>query len=866
MTNTPDIPTDGAPVHYGALKLGDTLGPYTVGQQVEAGIISAAWRAQNLDSGDEVLIRELIPGSPAARERSFLERCEREVKKQKAIADKVRRVVLLKELVDDPRGAFLITDYVTGASVEQLLSSRPDPFDLVRGLRIVHAVAKVLEQLHDNGVIHSGLKPGNIVLRLGGGVQVCEAGLTALIADQEALSPSAAAYMAPEMFHGVAGDARSDIYSLGMIAYEMLVGRGAFEEAFSVVLGDRRDSAMRWMKWHTNARLQPPPMHELNPRVPVRLSDLVARMMAKDRSKRIASATQLLEAINRHFGTTAIEQAEASPDAFSPSGAQIKATGPGDTTELPPRDKRPMIAGIAAGVLLVLTLGIWLTVSTIKSNRLEQRRSLSRDALEDADRDYRTGNFAEALTVYESQYKDWPEEGDPLRLHGQAGALLARAQIDMEKGEYAKARGWLSDLDRMPEAGLADRESVKSLTDEVERREAFEKTIKAVQAYMNAGEFAQARTAIRETQREGLRESESQTLMDLQVRIDTQLETEQVNEALARADELAEGGDLNAAINHLTGLKGQLDNPRIEEQIKALTVRKNFAEAVSRGESAEGTGDYDAALRAFEEALAISEDEALSAKLLLVKARAAVEKGREMAESGDEAGALAQFTAAMGYDPENAEAKGWLARLNVTMEKRSQVEAGQKAEAAGDLVQAVGHYRSALAHGPDAELEEALARVESGVALARAEQLIASGKLEEAGEELDKAMQLTPDNPAVTEAVERHGRHVRYRELITRGDEFAEQGRFAQATQSYRQARDVMDTEEINRRLDDTEFNHLLAQARSYIANEQWVSARGILATAARVRITDELTALRLQVEEEINKEAKDQEGNDGPG
>jgi len=866
MTNTPDISTDDTPAHYGTLKLGDTLGPYAVGQQVEAGAASAAWRAQNLDLGDEVLIRELIPGSPAARERSFLERCEREVKKQKAIADSVRRVVLLKELVDDPRGAFLVSDYVTGASVEQLLGSRPDPFDLVRGLRIVHAVARVLEQLHENGVIHGGLKPGNLVLRLGGGVQVCEAGIAALVADQEALSPSSAAYMAPEMFHGVAGDARSDIYSLGMIAYEMLVGRGAFEEAFSVVLGDRRDTAMRWMKWHTNARLQPPPMHELNPRVPVRLSDLVARMMAKDRSKRIASAAQLLEAINRHFGTGAIEQAEVSPDAFSPSGAQIKATGPGDTAELPPRDKRPMIAGIAAGVVLVLTLGIWLTVSTIKSNRLEQRRSLSRDALEDADRSYLAGNFAEALTVYESQYKDWPQESDPLRLHGRAGALLARAQIDMGQGDYAKARGWLADLDRMPDAGIADRETIKSLADEVARREDFEKTIKTVQAHMDAGEFAQARTAIRETQREGLTESESRTLMDLQVRIDTQLETEQVNEALARADELADGGDLAGAINHLTGVKGRLESPRIEDKIKSLTVRKNFAEAVGRGETAEGTGDFDAAVRAFEEALAISEDAALSARLPLVKARAAVERGRAMTESGDESGALVQFTAAMGYDPENAEARGWLARLNVTMEKRSQVEAGKKAEAAGDLVQAVGHYRGALAYGPDAELEEALARVESGVALARAEQLIASGKLEEAGEELDKAKQLTPDNPAVTEAVERHGRHVRYRDLVARGDEFAEQGRFAQATQSYRQARDVMDTEEINRRLDDTEFNHLLAQARGYIASEQWISARGILATAARVRITDELTALRLQVEEQIKKEAHKAGGDDEQG
>lgn len=866
MTNTPDHSADNAATHGGALKPADTLGPYTVGQQIEAGVASAVWRAQNLDSGDEVLIRELIPGSPAARERSFLERCEREVQKQRALAGTVRRVVLLKELVDDPRGAFLVTGFVTGASVEQLLNSRPDPFDLVRGLRIIHAVANVLEQLHENGVIHGGLKPGNIILRLSGGVQVCDTGIAALIADQEALSPSAAAYMAPELFHGVAGDARSDIYSLGVIAYEMLVGRGAFEEAFSVVLGDRRDTAMRWMKWHTNARLQPPPMHELNPRVPVRLSDLVARMMAKDRSKRIASATQLLEAIRRHFGSKAIEQAEASPDAFSPSGAQIKATGPGDTTELPPPNKAPMIAGIAAAVTLVLALGIWLTVSTVKRHNLEQRRALARDALADADRNYRAGNFTEALTLYESQYRNWPEGDDPLGLHGRGGALLAQAQMDLANGDYTQARGRLADLDRMPEAGPADREAVKSLTDEAARRETFEQTIKTVQAHLDAGEFAQARTVIRDTQRVGLTEPESQTLMDLQVRIDAQLDTEQVNEALARAEELADGGDLAGAINHLNGVKGRLQSPRIEDRVKALTLRKNFTEAVERGESAERSGDLGAAVRAFEEALALSEDADLSARLPLVKARASVEKGRGLAESGDEAGALASFTAALGYDPDNAEARGWLARLNVTMEKRSQVEAGKRAEAAGDLLQAAGHYRSALAHGPDEELETALHRVESGAALARAEQLLASGRLDEAGAELLSAKQLTPDNPAVTEAIERHERHVRYRDLVARGDGFAEQGRFAQATQSYRQARDVMDTQEINRRLDDTEFNHLLAQARGYIANEQWVSARGILATAARVRITDELTALRLQVEEQIKKEAKGNEDDDGQG
>jgi serine/threonine protein kinase/tetratricopeptide (TPR) repeat protein len=862
-TDTPDQEPNG-PSPEPALQPGDTLGTYRIAQTLGESEASILWRAQDTATGADMVIRQLIPGSPAARERMFLERCDREVQKQQALAGQVRRVVLLKELVDDPRGAFLATDFVGGASVGQLLDSRPDPFDLVRGLRIVHATAKVLDQLHENGMIHGGLRPSNIILRLSGGVQVCDVGITALIAEQEALNPTAARYMAPELFHGVAGDARSDIYSLGMIAYEMLAGRGAFEHVFGAVLGDRRSSAMRWMKWHTNARVQPAALHEVNPRVPVRLSDLISRMMAKDRTKRIASAGQLLEAIQRHFGQDAIIKAEASPDAFTPSGAQIKATGPGDTTELPPPNKKPMIIAIAALVVVVLTSGIWLTVSTIKSQDFKQRRALTVDALADADRAYTAGRFDEALSLYEVQSRAWPEDGDALGLHGQAGALLAQAQLDLAAGDYTAARGRLSDLDRMAEAGPSDRQAVKSLTDEVTRREAFEKSIETVRAHLDAGEYAQARNVIRETQRTGLTDTESQTLVDLQVRIDARLESEQVDEALARADELADEGNLAGAINHLTGLKRRLSSPRIDDRIKALALLKDFNEAVERAESAERSGDLDGAVEAFEQALAINEEGDLSARVLSLKSRAAVEKGKALAESGDEVGALASFTTAMGYDPANTEARGWLARMDVTIEKRAQVEAGRRAESSGDLLQAAGHYRGALQHGPDAEVQAALSRVEVGTAVMRAEQLIASGRLEEAGAELDKARNLLPDSPSVTEAVVRHGRHVRYRDMIVRGDGFAERGRFAQAKEAYRDARKVMDTDEVAKRLDDTEFNHLLAQARGYIANEQWASARGILATAAKVRVTDELNTLRERIDRGLKESEQAAEGDDG--
>lgn len=854
MTEAHEQPATDAPAYTPALKPGDTLGPYTIVSELGAGPSSVLWRAQDASAGRAVVVRQLIPGSPAARERSFLDRCQREVDRQKALDGTVRRVVLMDELSDDPRGAFIISDFISGASVEQLLSSRPDPFDLVRGLRIIHATAKVLDKVHGHGLIHGGLRPSNIILRLSGGVKVCAIGLAGLIAEQEALSPDAARYMAPELFHGNAADEASDVYALGMVAYEMLAGRGAFEQAFSAVLADPRSSAMRWMKWHTNAQALPIPLHELNPRIPVRLGDLVARMMAKDRSKRICTASQLLDAIQRHFGQKAIEQAEVSPDAFSPSGPQVVATGPGDTAVLPPQSKVPVVFAIAAAVVLFIAGGVWLTVSTIKSQKLEQRRSLAASVLSGADKDYAAGRFDEALVDYEAQAGAWPLPDDPLGLHGRAGALLAKAQISLAAAEYDNALVSLHELDRLGEAGPADRQAVKDLTEEVQRRKAFRQTVAEIEEHLEAEHFAQARALIEESQRAGLTDDEKQQLLDFQVRIDTLLNTQQVDEALAEADRLAGEGNFEGAISHLEGVARRVQSPRIDERLKLLETEMQFSELVDQGETHEAAGELDQAVASFQKALELRDTPELAARVPKLKAGIEVEKGRALAESGDAAAAQAAFTAALGYDPDSAEARGWLARMNITIEKQSQVDAARRAEALGELVQAAGHYKGALSHGPDEALEADLRRVQAGIALAQSEQLITSGQLEQAGAELARAKRLAPENIAIDQAISRHGQHVRYRDFLRQGDGFADQGRFAQATRAYRKARDTMDTEEIRQRLDDTEFNHLLAQARSYISNKQWVSANGILNTAANLRITDELNQLREQVAAELDK------------
>src|SRR5439155_314842 len=120
------------------------------------------------------------------------------------------------------------------------------PMDQKQVLGIVGATALALEAIHKEGVVHRDLKPSNILLPRAGGLKVVDFGIAGLVGAQEALSVGTVRYMAPELFAEGGLDGRADIYSLGIIAYEMLAGREKFNEAFRVVIRDQRNQAMRW--------------------------------------------------------------------------------------------------------------------------------------------------------------------------------------------------------------------------------------------------------------------------------------------------------------------------------------------------------------------------------------------------------------------------------------------------------------------------------------------------------------------------------------------------------------------------------------------------------------------------------------------
>jgi serine/threonine-protein kinase len=176
----------------------------------------------------------------------------------------------------------------------ELKEEQPLPFD--RALRYGTDIATGMFVAHQAGVIHRDLKPANVLIDKGGLVKVVDFGVAAARASGDTQltrtgyvigSPK---YMAPEQILGKKVDEKADIYSLGVILYEMLTGFAPYT----------RGDHMSVMYQHVQGKAKP--ARELNPDIPQGLSDIVTRCMAVDKSKRFSTMEELRGAIAPFFG------------------------------------------------------------------------------------------------------------------------------------------------------------------------------------------------------------------------------------------------------------------------------------------------------------------------------------------------------------------------------------------------------------------------------------------------------------------------------------------------------------------------------------------------------------------------------------
>ena len=188
---------------------------------------------------------------------------------------------------------YIAMEHVPGGTLKERIA-REGPLDPAEAARTGAQVAEALRAAHEAGIAHRDVKSQNVLLTAAGDAKVADFG-TARAADATTLSgPGAvlgtARYMSPEQATGSVATARSDLYSLGVVLYEMLTGELPFEAA---------DPAEARAK---HVREPPPRPREANPAVPEAMDALVGRLMAKDPADRLRSAAELAAELRRARG------------------------------------------------------------------------------------------------------------------------------------------------------------------------------------------------------------------------------------------------------------------------------------------------------------------------------------------------------------------------------------------------------------------------------------------------------------------------------------------------------------------------------------------------------------------------------------
>jgi serine/threonine-protein kinase len=293
--------------------VGQILGNYKILRKLGAGGQGAVYKATDNKLGRTVVVK-VLPPELTVKEAN-LKRFEREA--QLASALDHPNICTIFDLDEDEGVHFIAMQYVEGRNVRQLVNGRP--LELESALRIAIQVADALTSAHARGIIHRDIKSGNVMVTDSGQVKILDFGLAKLLDESEA--PAArvhhtelteigvpygtATYAAPEQARGDRVDARADIFSTGVLLYEMLTGTWPFRGKTAI---DVR---------HAVLHDQPKPLAEVRPgTTPVRLQQILDRAMAKeprDRYQKVADLREDLRQVLREIDSG--EHLEVAPAA-----------------------------------------------------------------------------------------------------------------------------------------------------------------------------------------------------------------------------------------------------------------------------------------------------------------------------------------------------------------------------------------------------------------------------------------------------------------------------------------------------------------------------------------------------------------------
>jgi tRNA A-37 threonylcarbamoyl transferase component Bud32 len=393
------------------LQSGQMFGPYKIIHRIGAGGMATVYKAYHA-SMDRYVALKILPHEFAHR-KEFLGRFEQEIK---VIAKLEHPHILPVYDCGESDGVpYLVMRYLDAGTLKDHISQ--GKLSLAEIDRFFSQFAEALGYAHAQGVIHRDIKPTNALVDQRGDIFLTDFGIAKLIEGSAHFTASGAlvgtpAYMSPEQGQGASVDHRSDIYSLGIVLYEMLTGKVPYkaETPVAVILKKIQEPL--------------PPPSAVNPEISPALEKVVLKALAKDMEDRFGSTTEFLQAWKKGVeGQLAAIKSQKGPAL---AGGQ-------PLVDLPPALRQALespFAGLREGAVSDLDGLLYDSNPGLANAAYEALRQLGDDQNESVSK-----AAAKRLTVYDRAQRQ-------LRL----AALYEHAQMSIQAEDWADARAVLTDL------------------------------------------------------------------------------------------------------------------------------------------------------------------------------------------------------------------------------------------------------------------------------------------------------------------------------------------------------------------------------------------------------------------------------------
>jgi beta-lactam-binding protein with PASTA domain/class 3 adenylate cyclase/tRNA A-37 threonylcarbamoyl transferase component Bud32 len=411
---------------------------YDLKELIGSGGMAEVYLARDRELDRDVAFKRLRP--QYAHDEEVVERFEREAKSAASLSHP--NIVSVYDRGETEDGSYyIVMEHVPGGNLkDRILEKGLLPPDEAAAIAL--QVARALEAAHERGVVHRDVKPQNVLLTESGEAKVADFGIARAVAASTVTKTGfvvgTAHYLSPEQALGHPATPRSDLYSLGVVLYEVLTGE----------LPHDAETQVGIVMKHVSGRLQPP--RDVNPEVPEELDAVVVRLLARDPEDRYRDAAEVIKDLER------VQRGEHPAMAAT---QQLEQQAPSPATTPPEDDKRRRWRWIPIPLILLLlallggtayAFGPWRTApeapvpNLVGASSIEEARQMAGDRFEVVEGDRVESREAVGTVVGQSPYAgEMADEGSEISVDV-VGTRIAEVP-DVEGASRAEAERTLEE-------------------------------------------------------------------------------------------------------------------------------------------------------------------------------------------------------------------------------------------------------------------------------------------------------------------------------------------------------------------------------------------------------------------------------------